>query len=130
MHEQVSFLEREAVHVVVGTPARVLKLCELSKLKLSELKVSEEEVFPSFSRGKLPLRNVVCLLVLPLFALRLPFHLTEACFLQQVLFLDKQKDQKQRSLLSLRDVQKDLWTFYEKHVTTLLRNKQIEVSLL
>eukprot|EP00213_Chloropicon_mariensis_P005817 CAMPEP_0197475792 /NCGR_PEP_ID=MMETSP1309-20131121/7200_1 /TAXON_ID=464262 /ORGANISM="Genus nov. species nov., Strain RCC998" /LENGTH=220 /DNA_ID=CAMNT_0043015909 /DNA_START=60 /DNA_END=718 /DNA_ORIENTATION=- len=57
VHEQVSFLEREAVHVVVGTPARVLKLCELSKLKLSELKV---------------------------------------------LFLDKQKDQKQRSLLSLR----------------------------
>ena len=48
VHEQVSFLEREAVHVVVGTPARVLKLCELSKLKLSELKVSEEEVFPSF----------------------------------------------------------------------------------
>ena len=118
--EQVSFLQRSVVHVAVGTPARILKLCSLGSLKLTHLKVRPFSLSLSLCFGRAAPLMVLTRL--------LPCHAHHST--SKVLFFDKTVDVKQRNLLSLRDVQKDLWTLYTTHVESLLEKGQVRVSLI
>ena len=134
VQEQVFFLERSTVHVAVGTPARVLKLCDLGSLSLDKTKVifwgaprilaarysDEVAIRIPLARAKgNPLTDSI---VFPSLFVRF------SC--SQVVFFDKAVDVKMRNLFTMKDVQKDLWTFYETHMESLLKKGQIEVSLL
>ena len=111
-------MQRSVVHVAVGTPARILKLCSLGSLKLTHLKVRPFSLSLCFGRAA-PLMVLTRLL---------PCHAHHST--SKVLFFDKTMDVKQRNLLSLRDVQKDLWTLYTTHVESLLEKGQVRVSLI
>ena len=113
-------MQRSVVHVAVGTPARILKLCSLGSLKLTHLKVRPF----SLSLSLLWVRAAPLMVLTRL----LPRHAHPST--SKVLFFDKTMDVKQRNLLSLRDVQKDLWTLYTTHVESLLEKGQVRVSLI
>ncbi len=64
--------------------------------------------------------------------LSLSVHLTFAILrqMQQVLFLDNTTDKKERTILTLKDIQKDLWCFYENHMHEHVAANHCQVALL
>lgn len=48
----------------------------------------------------------------------------------KVVFYDAKVDMKMRNIFSMKDIQKDLWGFYDNHLKDLLAKDQIQVSII
>lgn len=84
IEEQITLLQKNDIHLVVGTPNRVLKLSEHGAL--------------SWSR----------------------------C---QLLIVDANKNEKEFSIFTMKEVKSDVWTLYQKYVHRQVREKGTKICL-